>query len=42
VTAIGISANNKYLAASDAAEKIEVHVFHFDKGVNPFASVGIN
>ena len=42
VTAIGISANDKYLAAADAAEKIEVHVFNFDKGVNPIQSIGIN
>lgn len=42
VTAIGISAKNKYLAASDAAEKQEVHIFKFDKGSSAFATVTIN
>ena len=42
VTAIGISATDKYIAASDAAEKIAVHLFAVDGGVAPIASVQIN
>lgn len=42
VTAIGISANDKYVAASDAAEKITVHVFDIAGGSAPICSVAIN
>jgi hypothetical protein len=42
VTAIGISANDKYVAASDAAEKIAVHLFSVAGGVAPIALVQIN
>lgn len=42
VTAIGISATDKYVAASDAAEKITVHLFSVAGGVAPVASVAIN
>jgi len=42
VTAIGISAGDKYVAAADAAEKITVHLFEVAGGVAPVASVAIN
>jgi len=43
VTAIGFSMNKTYLAASDAAEKIAVHVYRVaDKGTKAFATVEIN
>lgn len=42
VTAIGISANDKYIAAADAAEKITVHLFEVSGGVSPVADVAIN
>ena len=42
VTGIAISANNKYIVASDAAEKISCHVFKYDGGKNPVADVQIN
>ena len=32
VSAIGISPNDKYVAATDSSEKIEVHVFDIGKG----------
>jgi len=42
VTAIGISATDKYVCASDAAEKITAHIFKVDGDINPIASVSIN
>jgi len=42
VTAIGISATDKYICASDAAEKITAHIFKVDGGVNPIAAIAIN
>lgn len=42
VTAIGISANDKYVAASDAAEKIAVHLFDIAGGAAAIATVQIN
>ena len=42
MTAIAISPNNKYLAASDAAEKITVHLFDIEKKKTPIADSAIN
>jgi len=42
VTAIGISATDKYVAASDAAEKIAVHLFDVAGGAAAIATVQIN
>jgi hypothetical protein len=42
VTSIGISANDKFIAASDAAEKIAVHLFDIAGGEKPIATVQIN
>jgi len=42
VTAIGISKDDKYIAAADAAEKIAIHVFKVEGSVKPFANVQIN
>lgn len=42
VTAIGISATDKYICASDAAEKIAAYVFKIDGGAAAIASVEIN
>jgi WD40 repeat protein len=42
VTAIGISATDKYICATDAAEKISAHIFKVDGGVSAIATAGIN
>ena len=42
VTAVGISASNTWIAASDAAEKITVHIFKVDGGSKPTANTVIN
>jgi WD40 repeat protein len=42
VTAIGISATDKYICACDAAEKITCHIFDIDGGKAAIATVGIN
>jgi hypothetical protein len=42
VTAIGVSATDKYIAACDAAEKITVHIFKIDGGKAAIASCAIN
>lgn len=42
VTAIGISANDKYVCASDAAEKITAHVFEIAGGIKAIAKIEIN
>lgn len=42
VTAIGISANNKYVVASDAAEKVGAYIFDIAGGSAPIADVTIN
>lgn len=43
VSAIGISANDKYIAASDAAEKICAHIFKIEgSGTKPIADITIN
>jgi len=44
VSAIGFSAGDKYLAASDASEKITVHIFHLraESPAGPIAGVQIN
>merc|ERR1712195_91218 len=42
VTAIGISAADQYVAASDAAEKIAVHLFSVKGGAAALATVQIN
>jgi WD40 repeat protein len=42
VTAIGISATDKYICASDAAEKITCHIFEVDGGKAAIATVAIN
>ena len=42
VTAIGISPSKKFLAASDAAEKISAFVFEINGAANPVAKVAIN
>ena len=42
VTAISISPNDKYLCASDAAEKITAHVFEISGKATAIASVAIN
>lgn len=42
VTAIGISATDKYICASDAAEKITCHIFDVDGGKAAIATVAIN
>lgn len=43
MTAIGFSGKGTYLAASDAAEKITVHVFKLsDPGTKAIATVSIN
>jgi WD40 repeat protein len=42
VTAIGFSPSGKYIAASDAAEKITVYLFAVEGGVNKVADVAIN
>lgn len=39
VTAIGISATDKYICASDAAEKITAHIFDVDGGKAAIATV---
>lgn len=41
VTAISISANNKYIVAADASEKIFAHIFAIDGSKNPIADVQI-
>ena len=42
VTAIGISATDKYICASDAAEKITCHIFEVSGGKAAIATVAIN
>jgi hypothetical protein len=42
VTAIGISATDKYICACDAAEKITCHIFEIAGGKKSIATVGIN
>lgn len=42
VTAIGVSATDKYICATDAAEKIAAHVFKVDGGVSAIATTEIN
>ena len=42
VTAIGISANDKYVVATDAAEKVSAFVFDIAGGVNPVADISVN
>ena len=42
VTAIGISATDKYICASDAAEKITAHIFKIGGTKSPIASIAIN
>ena len=42
VTAIGFSATGKWIAASDAAEKITVYLFNRTGGVGPVSNVSIN
>ena len=42
VTGIGISANDKYVACADAAEKIAAHVYDISKGGKPIGEVKIN
>lgn len=42
VTAVGISCQNNYIAAGDAAEKITVHIFKMDGGAAPITSCCIN
>jgi len=42
VTAIGISATDKYICASDAAEKITCHIFEVEGGKAAIATVAIN
>jgi WD40 repeat protein len=42
VTAIGISATDKYICASDAAEKITAHIFEVAGGKAAIATVQIN
>jgi WD40 repeat protein len=42
VTAIGVSATDKYIAAADAAEKITVHIFDINGGKAAIASVAVN
>jgi hypothetical protein len=42
VTAIGISATDKYICACDAAEKITCHIFEIAGGKAPIADVAIN
>lgn len=41
VTAIAISANDKYIVAADASEKIFCHIFKIDGSKNPVADVQI-
>lgn len=41
VTAIAISANDKYIVAADAAEKICCHIFKIDGSKNPVADIQI-
>lgn len=38
VTAIGVSATDKYICAADAAEKITAHIFAVDGGKAPIAT----
>jgi hypothetical protein len=42
VTAIGISSDEKYVCASDAAEKITAYVFNISGAQTPVADVVIN
>lgn len=42
MTAIGISATDKYICASDAAEKITAHIFEVQGGKSAIATVAIN
>jgi hypothetical protein len=42
VTAIGISATDKYICAADAAEKITCHIFEVSGGKSAIATVAIN
>jgi len=42
VTAIGISANDKYVVASDAAEKVGAYIFEIEGSANPLADISIN
>ena len=42
VTAVGISCQNNYIAAADAAEKITVHIFKLQGPSSPITAVGIN
>jgi hypothetical protein len=42
VTAIGISANDKYVVASNAADKVSAFIFDIAGGADPVAEVGIN
>jgi WD40 repeat protein len=42
VTAIGLSATNKYICAADAAEKITCHIFKVDGGKAAIASCAVN
>jgi len=41
VTAISISANDQYIVAADASEKIFAHIFKIDGSKNPIADVQI-
>lgn len=42
MTAIGISANDKYIVATDAAEKVGAYVFDIKGGADPIADASIN
>jgi WD40 repeat protein len=42
VTAIGISANDKYVVATDAADKVTAFIFDIEGGADPIGDVGIN
>jgi len=42
VTAISISANDKYVVASDAAEKVAAYIFELSGGEDPVADASIN
>jgi WD40 repeat protein len=42
VTAIGISKDDKYVCASDAAEKITCHIFEVEGKATPICDVTIN
>jgi hypothetical protein len=42
VTAIGVSANDKYVVATNAAEKVEAFLFKIDGPATPVADCSIN